>query len=338
MSNIISNEQAIHFQEDALETNRLAVKVCRLFYEENLTKVEIERRLHISRFKVARILREAERVGLVTIQIREPQPDLSDLESEVESRFGLKSVALVWDDGQSLNLLKKKVGKVAADYVLGILREEDVLGVGWGTTTFELVNALPDRIKLNVRVVQVSGGNTAIESGIDSQALTMRLGRKFGVEPYLLHAPTFVDRPETREMLMKESAFRQIFEIYNKCTVLIAGVGAFLPGGFVGSRNISPSEMALLHRQKAAGEFLTYCFDLEGNPCRTETLNRTIAIPIEVIKKIPCSIAVAVGSQKAGAVLGTIRAGLINTLITDTTTARTLLDNLTKKKRKGGKT
>ena len=255
----------------------------------------------------------------------------------MESELGLKSVALVWDDGESLTLLKKKVGRLAADYVLGILRGEDVLGVGWGTTTSEMVNALPNSVNLSIRLVQVSGGNTAIEAGIDSQALTMRLGRKFGVEPYLLHSPTFVDRPETREMLMKESTFRQIFQIYKQTTVLIAGIGAFLPGSFLGSRTITDSEMALLHKQHAVGEFLTYCFDSDGNFCQTETLNRTIAIPLEVIKKIPCSIGIAVGSQKAMAVLGAVRAGLINTLITDTTTARTLLGNLKKAQRKGGK-
>jgi len=93
----------------------------------------------------------------------------------------------------------------------------------------------------------------------------------------------------------------------------------------------------LLHKQHAVGEFLTYCFDSDGNFCQTETLNRTIAIPLEVIKKIPCSIGIAVGSQKAMAVLGAVRAGLINTLITDTTTARTLLGNLKKAQRKRGK-
>lgn len=330
-----SNEHISSHQEKFPEANRLAVKVCRLFYEENLTKVEIEKRLHISRFKVARILREAQRVGLVKIEIIEPQPDLSDLESDLELELGLKSVALVWDDGESSHLLKRKVGVLAADYLHGILRAEDVLGVGWGTTTFELVNALPNTINLKIRVVQVSGGNSAIESGLDSQALTMRLARKFGVEPYLLHAPTFVERPETRELLMKETAFQKIFQIYNQISILIAGIGAFQPGGeFLGSRNITEAEMSLLRKQNAVGEFLTYCFEIKGNFCKTETLNRTIAIPVEVIKKIPYSIGIAVGSQKAMAVLGAVRAGLINSLITDTTTARTLLEKVKGKKRR----
>lgn len=322
---LISNERARSVQNTSQELNRLQIKICRLFYEENLTKIQIERKLRVSRFKVARILREAVHSGLVKIQINEPQGDLSSLESQLESNLGLKSVVLVWDDGESVALLKKKVGRVAAGYVLGILRAEDILGVGWGTTTSELVNSLPISGNPRIRIVQVSGGNASIEAGIDSQALTMRLGSKFGVEPFLLHAPTFVDRPETREMLMKEKAFQQIFQIYKRTTVLIAGIGAFLPGKFIGSRTITASEMASLRSQNAVGEFLTYCFDRDGNFCKTEALNRTIAIPVDVIKKIPCSMGIAVGSQKAMAVLGTVRAGLINTLITDTTTARTIL-------------
>ena len=209
MIKLISNEHTVYHSESHSVANRLAVKICRLFYEENLTKVEIEKRLHISRFKVARILSDAKRIGLVKIQITEPQPDLSELESELESELGLKSVALVWDDGESSDFLKRKVGRLAADYLLGILRVQDIFGVGWGTTTFELVNALPNAINLKIRVVQVSGGNTVIESGLDSQALTMRLARKFGVEPYLLHAPTFVERPETRELLMKRVLYKK---------------------------------------------------------------------------------------------------------------------------------
>ena len=310
-----------------MSSDRLAVKICRLFYEENLTKIEIEKRLHISRFKVARILKEAKRSGLIRIQIMEPETDLSELEKELEKIYKLKSAVLVWDDGDTLNQLKKRAGLVASQYVLGILRPEDILGVGWGTTTYELVNAMPENIALNPTVVQVSGGNVAIESGIDSQALTLKLARKFGVEPFLLHAPTFVDRIETRKLLLKEKSFKKIFQLYSKTNVLIAGIGAFIGNSFIGSRYLDPTEMAALNRQKAVGEYLTYCYDIHGRICETEALERTIAIPAEMIKSIPCSIGIAVGKQKSAAIKGAVRAGLINTLITDTTTAKSLINS-----------
>lgn len=306
------------------ESDRLAIKVCRLFYKEHLTKTEIEKRLHISRFKVARILEDAQKSGLVRIEIQEPYRDLSEMESELESKLGLKSALLVGDDGESLKELKEKAGRLAAEYLSSILRKGDVMGIGWGSTTYELVNAIPPSASKQVRIVQVSGGNTSFESGIDSQALTMRIARKFGVEPYLLHAPTLVDRPETREALMQESAFRQIFEMYQKVNILVAGIGAFLPNGFQGTLFLGDAEISTLRDHGAVGEFLSYCYDIHGDMSQTDRLTRIIAIPPENIKKVPYSIGIAVGYEKAAAILGAIRAGLVNTLITDTTTARVL--------------
>jgi len=315
-------------QKFDIKTHRLAIKVCRLFYEDHLTKTEIEKKLNISRFKVAYILKKAYQSGLVKIEIIEPHADLSKLEKKLESVTGLKNVALVLDDEESLKRLKEKVGRIAADYLLEIIKKSDVLGIGWGTTTFELVNALPEKNTRKIRVVQVSGGNTKLAMGIDSQDLTMRLAKKFDVRPYLLHAPAIVDRPETRDVLMEESAFQQIFKLYKRMDILIAGIGAFISDRFLGTRFIDPSEMELLRQKKAVGEFLYYCFDFNGNLCRTETLDRIIAIPINDIKNVSCSIAITVGREKAIAIIGAIRAGLINTLITDTTTAKAILENL----------
>ena len=86
--------------------------------------------------------------------------------------------------------------------------------------------------------------------------------------------------------------------------------------------------MDALRRQGAVAELLSYCFDLEGKLCTSETFNRTIAIPPEDIKRVPCVIGLAVGSEKADAVLGVVRSGYINTLITDTTTARAILEKI----------
>lgn len=307
------------------EWNRLAVKVCRLFYKEHLTKTEIEKRLHISRFKVARILERAEKSGLVRIEIHEPYRDLSEMEFELESKLALKSALLVWDDGEALKELKEKAGRLAAEYLSTILRKCDVMGIGWGSTTHELVNAIPKSTSKNVRIVQVSGGNTSLESGIDSQALTMRLAAKFGVEPYLLHAPTIVDRPETRMALMQETALKQVFKMYQKINIMVAGIGAFLSDSFLGTLFLDDTEIQTLKKCGAIGEFLSYCYDIEGAICQTDRLLRVIAIPPESIRKVPYSIGIAVGYEKAAAVLGAIRAGLINTLITDTTTARIII-------------
>ena len=306
----------------------LMVKICKLFYKEGLSKTEIEKRLHISRFKVASLLKKAQKIGMVKIEIIEPKPDLNVLEERLEKATGLKNVILVWNNGDPTKELKKKVGRAAADYLMEVIGKKDVVGIGWGTTTSELVRALPDVIGKQVSIVQVSGGISKLESGIDSQALTVRMAQKFGTEPHLLHAPAILDQHETRQMLMKESSLKKVFQLYKKIKLLIAGIGALLPDQFVGSWSNDPKEMNNLRQQGAVAELLSYCFDLNGKLCTSETFKRTIAIPPEEIKRVPCVIGLAVGRKKADAVLGVVRSGYINTLITDNTIAKAILEKI----------
>ena len=304
------------------------VKICKLFYKEGLSKTEIEKRLHISRFKVASLLKKAQKIGMVKIEIVEPKSNLNDLEERLEQATGLKNVILVWNNSDSTKELKEKIGRAAADYLMEVIGKKDVLGIGWGTTTSELVRALPDAVGKQVSIVQVSGGISKLESGIDSQALTVRMAQKFGTKPHLLYAPAILDQLETRQMLMKESSLKEVFQLYKKIKLLIAGIGALLPDQFVGSWSNDPKEMDNLRRQGAVAELLSYCFDLKGRLCTSETFKRTIAIPPEDIKRVPCVIGLAVGSKKADAVLGVVRSGYINTLITDTTIAKAILEKI----------
>jgi len=321
-----------------MASQSLITKVCNLFYKEGLAKTEIEKRLHISRFRVARLLKKAQETGIVKIEIHEPKHDLSDIERTLEKTTGLQNVILVKNDGEPTPQLKKKAGQAAADYLVEVIRNHDVLGIGWGTTTYELVHALSQSIGKNLSVVQVSGGNTKLETGIDSQALTMQLAQKFGAAPHLLHAPAIVDRPDTRRMLLQESSLKDVFRLYKKIRLLVAGIGALLPDRFVGSWANDPAEMEALRRHGAVAELLSYCFDLKGKLCPSRGRERTIAIPLEDIQRVPCCIGLAVGSEKAEAVLGVIRSGHINTLITDTSTGRAILNLLNNPNQiKGGK-
>ena len=313
-------------------------KVCKLFYQEGLTKTELEKRLRISRFKVARILKRAVETGLVKIHIEEPTEDLSDLEVRLAQATGLSNVILVPDDGSPLSTLKERAGKAAAGYLLEILKPNEVLGIGWGTTTSELVKALPESSEKTVSVVQVSGGNTNPDTGIDSQSLTVRLAQRLRGSAHLLHAPAVVDRPETRTMLMKESSLQEIFGLYGRITMLIAGIGALLPVGFLGTAN-ETKEIEALQSRGAVGEFLTYCFDQQGRLVKNRIRDRIIAIPFDDLTRISYSMGLAVGREKADAILGVVRSGLLKTLITDTTTAGAILEKVESKSttgRRGG--
>ena len=308
----------------------LMAKICHLYYRKQLNQTEIGKRLGISRFRVSRILKKALDTGMVRIEIVEPQPYLTSLEMEFEERFGLKSVILIENQDAQLSdqELKKRVGQAAADYLLETLVDSDVLGIGWGTTTNEVVNALPVKIDQTVEVIQITGGNKSLSVGIDCQELTRRLASKFKVEPHLLHAPAVVDRKETRNMLLQESSIKETFDCFRNLTVTVVGIGSIFPeiaSTLLASGYLDSKELQILRNKGAVGDAFSYFFDIEGHVCKTKLQERFITIPLEDVKRASRSIGVATGKKKAHAILGAIRGGFINTLVTDSSTAKEIL-------------
>ena len=68
--------------ETAAASSALLGQVARLFFEHQLTKVEIAARLGISRFRVARLLDRAVAEGVVHIEFRDaPSQDAADFDA-----------------------------------------------------------------------------------------------------------------------------------------------------------------------------------------------------------------------------------------------------------------
>ncbi len=63
---------------------RLLNKVSRYYYESNLSEEQIANRLHLSRSKVSRILKQAREVGVVQINIISPSGIFPELEHQLK--------------------------------------------------------------------------------------------------------------------------------------------------------------------------------------------------------------------------------------------------------------
>jgi DNA-binding transcriptional regulator LsrR (DeoR family) len=78
--------------------DKLAIRVCHLYYREHLTQAEIGARLALSHHKVGRILRDALAADIVRIEIRSPYRQTLELESELEAALNLKEAVIVDDE------------------------------------------------------------------------------------------------------------------------------------------------------------------------------------------------------------------------------------------------
>ena len=122
---------------------QLLADIASLYYNEKKTQAEIARISGYSRSAISRILTEAEELGIIEITIKYPLLRDNVLERKLKQKFSLDAAYVInsglSDYSHNLNL----VGRLGATYLQQNLSDGLVIGIGWGSTLFELVNALP---------------------------------------------------------------------------------------------------------------------------------------------------------------------------------------------------
>lgn len=258
--------------------------VARLYFERDLTKQEIARRLGLSRFKVARLLDQAREQGIVRVEIRDPASPSDALARALEARFALRA-ALVVPDATA-------VPAAAAGLLAGLAGERDVIGVAWGATVAATVALLP-ALASGSPVVQVCGAVPGLDPGTGPTEVALRLAERTGGPAHTLPAPALASR-RARDELLANDAIRPTVELFGSVTLALVGVGAHPAGGHV----------------------LVHAFDRNGRLVETEMAERAISLSL-LKPRTARVLAVAAGEGKRDAVRGALHAGLVDLLVTD---------------------
>lgn len=305
------------------------IKICKLYYEEGLSKVEIADKTRLSRFKVAKILEDAVSTGIVEISIKVPPGTHLDLESELEKKYKIYR-AVVTDTGETSEDTKSAIGAAAATQLCEILQDNDSLGIAWGSTIYEMVEAFPEcRTASNVSVVQLTGGLHQVSRGFNPVDLTSKIASKIQDSSlFQLYAPAIVDNSKTKEILMNESTINKTLEQFASINIAVVGIGGMQPApstmlyrdGF-----ITKEELKTTEGMNLAGDINSHFYDKDGRPCDTIFDERTIGINLQQLSRIRYVMALACGENKVEAIHSALKGRIVNIVVTDKETAEALL-------------
>jgi len=311
-----------------LDTNILKIKIAKLYYQNRLSKVEIGKKLRISRLTVAQCLDNALKEGLVKITIDEPKNSFIDLENKLEDKFKIHR-AIIVESSLGYEQTKKDIGKAAAMYFTDIVYEGDVIGIAWGTTIYEMLNYLPSTINnKDTTVVQITGGLNQVKMEYNAIELTSRLVKILNSKSYQLFAPSIVESEDAQKMFLSESAIKSTIEMFDKVNIAIVGIGTVIPepssllylDGF-----IKKSDVDSIRSTNAIGDINSYFYDSEGRECITDLKNRVIGMDLSKLRKVRYAIGVAGGKTKADAIYSALKGKIINVIITDREVAEEIL-------------
>jgi DNA-binding transcriptional regulator LsrR (DeoR family) len=302
----------------------LIIKVAEMYYLQDMPQRDIARRLNLSRPKVSRLLKAARELNIIEIKINYPDTRRSSLETIFEERFNLKEAVIV---KSALGSYERTLGEVtgaAARYLKRAVKDGMSVGVAWGKTLKAVIDALKiDSPKYNVRVIQLIG--SLGQSSTGPTEVARKLAEAFGGSYYLLPAPAIVNTSEIKKAIMDEAAIQEIINMAKAADVALVGIGnidensSFFTAGY-----LKKEDLAYLRERKAVGDICAHFYDIEGGICR-DIEDRAITISFEEFKSIPLVVAVATGPAKIPAVLGALRSGAVDVLITDEQTASGVL-------------
>jgi DNA-binding transcriptional regulator LsrR (DeoR family) len=307
---------------------RFMAKIASLYYTQGLRQTEICQRLRVHQSTVSRVLKKAEREGIVRFTVSLPSGTHTDVENELQARFGLDE-AIVVECLEDESQIARDLGAAAAFYLENTLTSDDVIGIScWSSSLLGMVESVhPSQRWKTTRVVQILGGVGNPNAEVHAAQLTRRLADLLGGVATLLPAPGVVGSAGARQVLMNDRFVREVVSTFPSITLALVGIGTTEPSkALASSGNVfSSQELKRLSSKGAVGDICLRFFDSAGNAVVTELDERVISIELEQLQKIKRVVAVAGGRRKLAAIRGALMGKLIKVMITDLNTAEQLL-------------
>lgn len=303
-----------------------AVDALKLYYQQDLSQVDIAARMGLSRPTVAKLLAHGRDRGFVTITIHDPREEASELAARLEHRYGLACVRVAHGHAVTEEEAIDEVGRVGADLVSQLVHDGMRVGISWGRTMYALASHLERSPRQGVRVVQLKGGTSFSARATHDFEVMRAFCDAFNAQPRYLPLPVIFQSTKTASIVCKDRAIMKILEEGRKVDVAVFTIGAI--GDEVISLNLGHldgEEVDALLRD-AVGDALSHFFTAAGQIALPELEARTVSISLERLCSRPVRLVVAGGFMKTRALDTALRMGIATHLVVDQDLALGLLE------------
>jgi lsr operon transcriptional repressor len=282
----------------------LLLRVAWFYYKDELTQDEIARRLSVSRASVGRMLDRARKVGLVSISLNADHLGAFEVSRQLRQTFALGG----------------------AQFMSTHLRPGGTLGVGWGETVSRVIASTSFGAVGPIHMVSLTGGVDAyLPAFLSSKGEGAAEGEMTSAT--VIPTPIVASTPELAAALKAEPAIQSVLK--QACDVDQAIVGVGTPTAdatIVQMGYLEAEDVRTLHDHHVVGDILGQFFDAAGRVVKLPIHDRRIGIELTDLAQIPKVTGVAGGLHKVDAILGALRGGFLDVLVTNELTALRLLE------------
>ena len=287
---------------------RLMARIARMYHELGMRQADIASELHVSQPRVSRLLKRAAAEGVVRTVVSAPEGTYTDLEKDLERRYGLAECVVV------------DTGREEAEIVIGLS--------SWSSTWLGAVQQLPSfRAPVAQKVIQLFGGVGNPEVQVKATRLIDLLAHATGAEPVFFPSPAVLGSAAAASQLAEDASVRGVLDLLPSVTTTLVGIGSLESPALLrrsGSMT-TEADVAELTAAGAVGDVCLRFFDAQGAPVASDYDARLVGASAEQLRAVPRRVAAAGGERKHAAIRGALLGEWVNVLITDVHSARALL-------------
>lgn len=302
-----------------------SLRVAELYFQDNLSQIEIANQLGVSRPTVSRLLQYAKDNGLVKIQIVNPLVDSQVLSKQLSDKYAIDFHVVPNNYGGTTSV-QEGVGHYAADFLSANVQAGDVIGIGWGETIHSITKQLEEQDAAGVQVVQLKGSISHSQEKTWAYESVNELAKAYHTQPEYLPLPVIFDNRVTKEMVESDRHIKHILDLGRRANVALFTVGTVRSEALIFQLGYFNEQEKAEIQRLAVGDIFSRFVDENGKIVSQEIDDRTIGIQLDALKEKPHAILAASGNRKAAAVHAALSAHYTNCAILDQSLAQVLLD------------
>ncbi|MFD1416756.1 sugar-binding transcriptional regulator [Oceanobacillus jeddahense] len=303
------------------------MRVAKKYYLLDMKQDEIAASEQISKSTVSRLINKARELGYVTFNLNFPSVTDENLQNELQEIFQLKHIFVAESDKTDERITFSNVSDGLSSYLNEIISDGDIVGVSWGKTMTYMSENLVPAVKKDVKFVLLNGGVSNRNVSTLSDQMLIKFAKNYGATWYFLQVPSFVDNSHIAGIIKQDSKINEIFRLIEETDTVIYSVGFVNKDSvLVKAGYFTEGDYENLRKQGFVGDICSRYIKNNGEHAEGELYDRVIGISLEEIKEKKNSICVAIGKEKAEAILASLKGGYTNTLFTDEITAKEVLN------------
>lgn len=308
------------------EELRLLVKICKMYYLEDLSQNEIASQLFISRPQVSKLISKAKKNNIISVQINDPFSEENHVAEQLKKRYHLENAVVVDTRGKSFSEELEMIAKSISIPLTSFASNGCVIGISAGYAAAACSRYTNIYNCRDLMFVPLIAGQSFEGESWYANANCYGFSNRLHGKYMILNTPLIVRNREAKTELEDNKAVKPVLDCYNKLDAILLGIGQTTPNSTLGKCSISKEEINWAYEHGVKAVIGASFIDAGGNEMLGTQSDYFIGIKAPQIKKCKSVIAVAVGIDKAEAIKAALKGEYVNVFCTNLATGYALLE------------